>query len=114
MLQRIRGACHDIDEELEAIKASAEETERELEVLKSQSSRNVLSCCVNGGRGGREDVSAMDLISLSGLCLPLALFANLSCPGYTHAHAVGQQKMSASCTMQKTLGRSSQLFFFQT
>lgn len=33
VLQRIRGPCHDIDEELEAIKASADEAERELGVL---------------------------------------------------------------------------------
>ena len=34
MLQRIRGPLHNIEEELEAIKSSAEETERELGVSK--------------------------------------------------------------------------------
>jgi len=33
VLQRIRGPLHNIEEELEAIKSSAEETERELGVI---------------------------------------------------------------------------------
>ena len=34
MLQRIRGPCHNIDDEMEAIKASVEESERELGVIR--------------------------------------------------------------------------------
>lgn len=33
VLRRIRGPCHNIDEELDAIKASVDESERELEVI---------------------------------------------------------------------------------
>jgi hypothetical protein len=37
-LQRIRGPCHNIDDELEAIKASVDESERELEVNENSES----------------------------------------------------------------------------
>lgn len=42
MLQRVRGIDHHIEDELDAIKASAEETERELKVP-----QNVSSCNLN-------------------------------------------------------------------
>ena len=38
VLQRIRGPCHNIDDELEAIKASVDESERELEVNENSES----------------------------------------------------------------------------
>jgi len=38
VLQRIRGPCHNIDDELEAIKASVDESERELGVNENSES----------------------------------------------------------------------------